>query len=192
MYLGAFTSLSFRIVAFLEHQHQRMLSYSILSSQKATLLFIPYYFQIPPTSQNSIFIKILFFNLSLLFFSNHNFGFPGLFQTHHHTHTHSHTHTHTHTNTNHQTLNRATHTQSKECCPILFYYLKNPLYYLYHTILQYLPHPKTLFLLKYYFLIFLYYFFLTVTFGFPGLFQTHTTHTHTHTQTQTQTQTIKP
>ena len=32
---------------------------------------------------------------------------------------------------------------------------------LYHTILQYLPHPKILFLLKYLSLIFLYYFFLT-------------------------------
>ena len=35
---------------------------------------------------------------------------------------------------------------------------------LYHTILQYFQHSKTLFLLKYYFLIFLYYFFPTVTF----------------------------
>ena len=34
---------------------------------------------------------------------------------------------------------------------ILFYHLKKPLYYLYHTILQYFQHPKTLFLLKYYF-----------------------------------------
>ena len=45
---------------------------------------------------------------------------------------------------------------------------------LYHPILQYLPHSKTLFLLKYYFLIILYYFFPTITFfsdlvflGFP-------------------------
>ena len=35
---------------------------------------------------------------------------------------------------------------------------------LYHLILQYLQHPKTLFLLKYYFLNFFYYFFPTVTF----------------------------
>ena len=35
---------------------------------------------------------------------------------------------------------------------------------LYHTTLQYHQHPKTLFLLKYYFLIFLYYFFPTITF----------------------------
>ena len=45
---------------------------------------------------------------------------------------------------------------------------------LYHPILQYLQHSKTLFLLKYYFLIILYYFFPTITFfldlvflGFP-------------------------
>ena len=73
----------------LEHQHQRMPSYSILPSQKATLLLIPYYFTISPTSQNSIFIKILFFNLSLLFLSNRYFfqtrrdsiflGFPIVF-----------------------------------------------------------------------------------------------------------------
>ena len=59
--------------ALLEHQHQRMPSYFILPSQKATLLLIPYHFTIPPTSQNSIFIKILFFNLSLLFLSNRYF-----------------------------------------------------------------------------------------------------------------------
>ena len=52
----------------LEHQHQRMPSFFFLPSQKATLLLIPYYFTIPPTSKNSIFIKILLFNLSLLFF----------------------------------------------------------------------------------------------------------------------------
>ena len=40
-----------------------------LPSQKATLLLIPYHFRIPPTSKNSIFIKILLFNLSLLFLS---------------------------------------------------------------------------------------------------------------------------
>ena len=66
-----------------------MLSYSILPSQKATLLLIPYHFTIPPTSQKSIFIKILFFNLSLLFLSNRYFfqtrrdsiflGFPTVF-----------------------------------------------------------------------------------------------------------------
>ena len=75
--------------ALLEHQHQRMPSYFILPSQKATLLLIPYHFTIPPTSQNSIFIKILFFNLSLLFLSNRYFfqtrcdsiflGFPTVF-----------------------------------------------------------------------------------------------------------------
>ena len=64
-----------------------MLCYSILRSQKATLLLIPYHFRIPPTSKNSIFIKILFFNLSLLFISNRFFHigvieshFPGLSQ----------------------------------------------------------------------------------------------------------------
>ena len=57
----------------------------------------------------------------------------------------------------------------KEFYHILFYHLKKPLYYLYHTILQYLQHPKNLFLLKYYFLIFLYYFFPTVTFFFQNL-----------------------
>ena len=57
----------------------------------------------------------------------------------------------------------------KECYPILFYHLKKSLYYLYHTILQYLPHPKTLFLLKYYSLIFFYYFFLTDIFFRPGV-----------------------
>ena len=40
-----------------------------LPSQKATLLLIPYHFTISSTSKNSIFIKILLFNLSLLFFS---------------------------------------------------------------------------------------------------------------------------
>ena len=52
-----------------------MLLYSILPSQKTTLLLIPYHFTIPSASQNSIFIKILFFNLSLLFFSNRHFFF---------------------------------------------------------------------------------------------------------------------
>ena len=77
--------------------------------------------------------------------------------------------------------------QNKECYPILFYHLKKPLYYLYHIILQYLPHPKTLFLLKYYFLIFLYYFFLTVTFVFLRFSKSITTHTHTRTNTNHQT-----
>ena len=59
---------------------------------------------------------------------------------------------------------------------------------LYHTILQYLPHPKTLFLLKYYFLIFLYYFLPTVTFF--QTFQTwhdsnNSTITNHHTTTTT-------
>ena len=49
----------------------------------------------------------------------------------------------------------------KKCYPIFFYHLKKQFYYLYHTILQFLPHPKTLFLLKYYYLIFRYYFFLS-------------------------------
>ena len=61
------------VYQLLEHQHQKILSYSILPSQKVTLLFIPYHFTIPPASQNSIFIKILFFNLSLLFISNCHF-----------------------------------------------------------------------------------------------------------------------
>ena len=39
-----------------------MLLYFILPSQKVTLLLIPYYFTIPLASQNSIFIKILFFS----------------------------------------------------------------------------------------------------------------------------------
>ena len=46
-----------------------MLSYFFLPSQKAILLLIPYHFTIPLTSKNSIFIKILLFNLSLLFLS---------------------------------------------------------------------------------------------------------------------------
>ena len=43
----------------------------------------------------------------------------------------------------------------RKCYSILFYHFKKPFYYLYHTILQYLQHPKTLLyyiLLKYYFL----------------------------------------
>ena len=40
---------------------------------KSNFIIIPYHFTIPPTSQNSIFIKILFFNLSLLFLSNRYF-----------------------------------------------------------------------------------------------------------------------
>ena len=58
---------------------------------------------------------------------------------------------------------------NKKCYPIFFYHLKKQLYYLYHTILQFLPHSKTLFLLKYFYLIFLYYFFLSWAFHFPGL-----------------------
>ena len=53
-----------------------MLSYIFLPSQKATLLLIPYHFTIPPTSKNSIFIKILLFFLSLLFLF---LGFPTVF-----------------------------------------------------------------------------------------------------------------
>ena len=69
---------------------------------------------------------------------------------------------------------------------------------LYHPILQYLQHSKTLFLLKYYFLIILYYFFPTITFfsdlvflGFltvnffssfsPSTSSTGSTHRATHT-----------
>ena len=59
-------------IHFLEHQHQRTLSYFFLPSQKAPLLLIPYHFTIPPTSKNSIFIKILLFSLSLLFLSIQN------------------------------------------------------------------------------------------------------------------------
>ena len=58
-----------------------MLCYFILPSQKATLLLIPYHFTIPPTSKNSIFIKILFFNLSLLFISNRFFQI-GVIESH--------------------------------------------------------------------------------------------------------------
>ena len=67
--------------ASLEHQHQRMLCYSILPSEKVTLLLIPYHFTIPPTSKNSIFIKILFFNISLLFISNRFFQI-GVIESH--------------------------------------------------------------------------------------------------------------
>ena len=49
-----------------------MLSYFFLPSQKAPLLLIPYHFTIPPTSKNSIFIKILLFYLSLIFLSIQN------------------------------------------------------------------------------------------------------------------------
>ena len=52
-------------------------------------------------------------------------------------------------------------TSIKECYPIFFYHLKKHLYCLYHTTLQFHPHQKTLFLLKYYYFIFLYYFFLS-------------------------------
>ena len=48
-----------------------------------------------------------------------------------------------------------------------FYHLKKQLYYLYHIILQYTLHPKTLlfyFFIKILFLIFLYYFFPIITF----------------------------
>ena len=50
---------------------------------------------------------------------------------------------------------------SKNAILFFFYHLKKQLYCLYHTILQFLPHKKTLFLLKYYYFIFLYYFFLS-------------------------------
>ena len=65
----------------------------------------------------------------------------------------------------------------RKCYSILFYHFKKPLYYLYHTILQYLQHPKTLFLLKYYFfnlfLLFLSnrHFFFRL--GFRGLSNSH-------------------
>ena len=63
-------------------------------------IIIPYHFTIPPTSQNSIFIKILFFNLSLLFPSNSHFfsDFSDLAwfqQLHHHQSPHHHHHTST-------------------------------------------------------------------------------------------------
>ena len=45
-----------------------MLSYFTIL--KHHFIIIPYHFIISPTSQNSIFIKILFFNHSLLFISN--------------------------------------------------------------------------------------------------------------------------
>ena len=75
----------------------------------------------------------------------------------------------------------------------LFYHSKKLLY---HTILQYFHHPKTLFLLKYYFfylsLLFLSnrHFFSDLVFTDQPI-QTHH-HTHKATHTQTQTQTIKP
>ena len=56
-----------------------------------------------------------------------------------------------------------------KCHPIIFYHLKKLLYQLYHTILQYIKHPKTLLFyhfIKILFLIFLYYFFPTVIFIF--------------------------
>ena len=56
-----------------------------------------------------------------------------------------------------------------KCHPIIFYHLKKLLYQLYHTILQYIKHPKTLLFyhfIKILFLIFLYYFFPTVIFFF--------------------------
>ena len=67
-------------------------------------IIIPYHFTIPPTSQNSIFIKILFFNLSLLFPSNSHFfsDFSDLAwfqQLHHHQSPHHHHHHHHHTST---------------------------------------------------------------------------------------------
>ena len=80
-----------------------MLSYIFLPSQKTTLLLIPYHFTIPPTSKNSIFIKILLFYLSLLFLF---LGFPIVFfflrlpqplaQTTNHKHRHKHKQTQTH------------------------------------------------------------------------------------------------
>ena len=82
-----------------------MLSYIFLPSQKATLLLIPYHFTIPPTSKNSIFIKILLFYLYLLFLF---LGFPTVFffflrlpqplaQTTNHKHRHKHKQTQTQT-----------------------------------------------------------------------------------------------
>ena len=90
--------------------------------------------------------------------------------------------------------------------PILLQFIiQKAILSLYHTILQYLQHPKTLFLLKYYFLIILYYFFPTVNFfqtwhdllHFPGLSNSlffflsfsfnlqHRFNTQSHTHTQT-------
>ena len=56
----------------------------------------------------------------------------------------------------------------EECYSILFYHPKKLLYQLYHTILQYTLHPKTLlfyfFIKILFFLIFFYYFFHIITF----------------------------
>ena len=55
----------------LEHQYQKILILLYFTIPKGHFIIIPYHFTIFPTSQNSIFIKILFFNHSLLFISNH-------------------------------------------------------------------------------------------------------------------------
>ena len=46
---------------------------TLFSIPKSHFIIISYHFTIPLVSQNSIFIKILFFNLSLLFLSNCHF-----------------------------------------------------------------------------------------------------------------------
>ena len=50
-----------------EHQHWKILILLYFTIPKTYFIIIPYHFTIPLTSQNFIFIKILFFNLSLLF-----------------------------------------------------------------------------------------------------------------------------
>ena len=67
-----------RFLTLLEHWHQTILILLYFTIPKRHFIIISSHFTIPPTSQNSIFIKILFFNLSLLFFSNQNFCFPRL------------------------------------------------------------------------------------------------------------------
>ena len=93
-----------------------MLFYSILPSQRVTLLLIPYHFTISPVSQNSIFIKILFLIFFYYFFPTVTF-FQTWFSpinlskpitTHIEPHTHKHKHKplnlqQSHTHTNHQT-----------------------------------------------------------------------------------------
>ena len=52
----------------------------------------------------------------------------------------------------------------EECYSILFYHLKKLLYQLYHTILQYTLHPKTLLFYFFIKILFFYYFFHIITF----------------------------
>ena len=55
---------------YYEHSHQKILILLYFTIPKCHFIIILYHFIISPTSQNSIFIKILFFNHSLLFISN--------------------------------------------------------------------------------------------------------------------------